>query len=160
MILARDPNTPDMFTDPAAKKPLANWAPAPVRAAPPPKRPPGWDMRSKVSRAISAAMRDSELNRDEIAKRMTVFLDEDVTLNVLNQYASEASEHSIPAHRLAALAHALDRADLLNLLTHPLGCEVVEQRWLPAIEDAQLAVDIEEKKKRQAQVRSLWRGRG
>lgn len=148
-----------MFASQQAKPDLASWAPAPVKTPPPPKRPPGWNMRSAISRAISAAMKDSELTRDEIARRMSEFLDEDVTLNVLNQYASEASEHSIPAHRLSALAFALDRADLLNLLTNPLGCEVVETRWLPAIEDAQLAVEIEEKRARQQHVRKKWRGR-
>jgi hypothetical protein len=158
--MKRDPNTPDLFPAAAQAPTLATWSPAPVKIPAQPPKPPGWDLRCRISRAVSKAMRESQLERDEIARRMSEFLDdEDISTNMLNQYASEASEHSVPAHRLAALAHAIERPDLLNLLTQPVGCEVVERRWLPAIEDARLTVDIEEKRARQQEVRRKWRGR-
>ncbi len=83
---------------------LLEWAPpAPyaeqdVRAA---------TLAGSISRAVAQTLRECTLDRTEVARRMSAFLGEPVSLAMLNAYASQAREdHSISAVRLLALMHA------------------------------------------------------
>jgi hypothetical protein len=89
-----------------------------------------------ICRAVSAALKDTDLSRESVAKRMSEFLGGDpVTVNMLNAYASPArEEHSISMARFVALLHATRDRRLLELLAEPLGWAVIEQKYLPMIE--------------------------
>jgi hypothetical protein len=120
----------------------------------------GWRLAERISRAVATALRDCDVARDEIARRMSAFLGEDVSPHMLNAYASAAREdHNISFARLIALSHALARLDLLDLGARSLGGAVVDQRYLPAIEEAVLIDEIEEREARRRTLRSKWRGR-
>jgi hypothetical protein len=116
-------------------------------------------IRDRIARAVSLVMRECELPRDEIARRMSAFLGEDVTLNMLDNYASQArSDATIPAHRLVALAEATGDHLALQVLVAPLDLAVIPSRFVPAIEDAILDDKIEELNRRRAQARRAWKG--
>ena len=92
-------------------------------------------LRGRIARAVAMVLRDSELPREAIVERMSEFLDEPVSLQVLNAYASQArEEHTISAIRLVALAHATGDMRALQVLVDPLDHTVISNRYLPAIE--------------------------
>lgn len=89
-----------------------------------------------ICRAVSAALKDTDQPRPEIARRMSDFLGGDpVTVNMLNAYASPAREdHPISVARFIALLHATKDRRLLELLAEPMGWTVIERKFLPMIE--------------------------
>jgi hypothetical protein len=89
-----------------------------------------------ICRAVSAALKGTDLCREDVAKRMSEFLGGDpVTINMLNRYASPASEeHSISLARFVALLHATKDRRLLELLAEMMGWTVIERKFLPMIE--------------------------
>lgn len=139
---------------------LLSWQPKPAPKVPTTGRPAGHDLAAKVSRAVAEALRETNLTRDEIAERMSAYLEEQVTKAMLDAYASQArGDHNISFHRLIALAHTLERPQLLEIGASAVDCVVVDQRWVPAIEEAMLADEIEELNRRREQARRKWRGR-
>lgn len=120
---------------PAQQLDLLDWTPpeatvrfddATVRAA---------TIQARVSKAISAALKDSGVDRAEIARRMSGFLGEPVTTNMLNAYASQAREdHAISVPRFMALMAATGDRRLLQLLAEDMGWAVIDKRHLPLIE--------------------------
>jgi len=146
----RDRRTPDLFS----------WEPKPTPVVKQVEKPEGHDLGFRISRSIADALRLSELSREEIARLMSVYLEEDITKGALDGYASAAREdHNISFKRLVALAHVLEAPELLDLGAAAVGCVVVDKRWLPAIEEAQIADEIEELTRRRESARRKWRGR-
>lgn len=97
-------------------------------------------LRARIAHAVSATMKASELSRDEIAGAMSGWLGEEVSVHMLNAYASEAREdHTIPYLRLLALVQVTNDTRLLQLGAELFGTSVVEDRWLPWVEVGQLA---------------------
>ncbi len=75
---------------------------------------------------VSAALKGDPRSRDEIAGAVSSLLDERVSLDMLNAYASEAREqHSIPLHRALALIAVTDRHDLLDMLVRRIGAALL-----------------------------------
>ena len=129
------PTQPDLldWTPPAA---TVRFEDRTVRAA---------SLAATLSKAVSTALRDSKIPREEIAARMSQWLGEDVTKNMLDAYASEAREdHVISLPRFMALLHATEDRRLLELLAEPLGWAVIERRYLPLIELASVQGKIDE----------------
>lgn len=63
-------------------------------------------LRARITHAVAETLRDCEHDRGEIARRMSEWLGEDVSKNMLDAYASEArDDHSISYLRLLALVH-------------------------------------------------------
>lgn len=88
-----------------------------------------------LCRAVSEALKDTKLNRNEVAAQMSEFLGDHVTVNMLNAYASPArQDHPISMARFISLLHATKDRRLLELLAEPLGWAVIERRHLPMIE--------------------------
>lgn len=88
-------------------------------------------LRSRIARAVSETLRDAEDRREDIAAAMSEWLGEDVTLNMLNAYASEAREdHSIPYLRLLALIHATSDVRLLQMGAEMFGHVVADNRYM------------------------------
>ncbi|CAA0129018.1 Uncharacterised protein [Starkeya nomas] len=99
-------------------------------------------------------------DRDEIAARMTAYLDEQISGHMLNAYASEArSEHIINIVRFIALIEATGDRRLLEFIASQFGWSVIEQRYLPAIS---LAERLEKRAKMDREIeadrRELKRG--
>ncbi|WP_316978009.1 DNA transposition protein [Shumkonia mesophila] len=102
-------------------------------------------LRARVAHAVSATLRDSGRDRDEVAAEMGAWLGENVTRNMLDAYASEARrEHTIPFLRLLALVHVTGDVRALQLAAEPFGHSVIEDRFLPWVEVGQLAIKKEE----------------
>jgi hypothetical protein len=103
----------------------------------------------KLCRGISQALKDSGHARGVIAERMTAFLGEDVTANMLNAYASPAREDQvINVVRFVALIHATQDRRLLELLAETFGWIVIERRYLRLIELAALQEQQDELRRR------------
>lgn len=110
-------------------EPVKAFEPHTVRAA---------TLGATISKGVSQALKDSELSREEVAARMSDFLDEAVGVPMLNAYASEAkSEHIINVVRFIALIEVTRDRRLLELIARRFGWSVIEQRYLPAIELAE-----------------------
>jgi hypothetical protein len=92
---------------------------------------------ARVSRAVATVLRDAAaagLSRDQIAERMSEYLDHRITRTALDAYASEArDDRTITTVRLLALLHATRDRRLLELLAEPFGWVVIERRHLPLI---------------------------
>jgi hypothetical protein len=120
---------------------LLSWQPPEVTPAVDPQQVRAETLRGRVARAVALVLRECELGRDEIAARMSEFLHEPVSLQMLNAYASQArEEHTISAIRLAALAHATGDARALAVLVAGTEWAIVERLHLPAIQ-AQIMAD-------------------
>lgn len=151
MALPRHPGQPDLL-DWQPPETVVAFEPAHVRAA---------TVAASIARAVAAALRDSPLSRGEVAARMTAYLGERVSKNMLDAYASEArQDHPIPVTRLIALMHATGDRRLLQLLAEPLGWAVIERRHLPAIEIAAVRDKEDELRKHREYLTRLARSGG
>lgn len=75
---------------------------------------------------VSVALKGDPRSRDEIAGAVSALLDERVSVDMLNAYASEArDQHSIPLHRALALIAVTDRHDLLDTLVRRIGAALL-----------------------------------
>lgn len=97
-------------------------------------------MRARIAKAISVMLTDTLYSRKEVAERMTDWLGEKVTENMLNAYASEArSDHSVSFLRMLALVHVTEDTRLLQIAAELVGHSVISDRYLPWVEVGQLA---------------------
>lgn len=107
-------------------KPVQAFVPREVRAA---------TLEGQLSRAVSVALRDCGMAREDVAQRMAAYLGADVAKSMLDAYASQAREgHTITIVRLMALIHVTRDRRLLELLAEPFGWTTIERRFLPMIE--------------------------
>ena len=133
----------DLLTDWTPPEPTVRFADVRVRAA---------GILALLCRGISAALSDCGKPRAEIARRMSGFLGQTVSKNMLDAYASEArDDHTIGLPRFIALLHATRDRRLLELIAEPLGWAVIERRHVPLIKLAQVHEKTEELR-RQADV--------
>lgn len=117
----RDTFTTDLFRDFEPPKVVERFDVERVRAV---------TASGRVARAVSETLRECGRDRSIIAKLMTDFLEEEVTGQMLDAYASPArTTHNIPAHRLIALAAVTKDARLLNVLLADAGFIAVEQKY-------------------------------
>lgn len=91
-------------------------------------------LESLLALAVSTSLKDHEIDRAEVARRMTDYLGLEagaITASMLNAYASQAkSEHVINGARLVALCAVLGDIRPLALLAEELGYAVVEPRYV------------------------------
>ncbi|MEX0366691.1 MAG: hypothetical protein AB3N22_11520 [Ruegeria sp.] len=122
----RDPNTLDMFTD---------WQPPQVAVSLPPEVTTGGNLASQIARAVSRALKASDLSREQIAGAMSDYLGEEISKNMLDAYASEAREsHRITLERFVALIHVTEQHGLLGFVAEHFGLIVVPERYSDLIE--------------------------
>jgi len=129
----------------AAQMDLLAWqAPEVVRAFDP-ATVRGGTLAARIARAVSVALNDCPLSREEVAKRMSVYLGVRVSKAMLDAYASAAREdHAISLPRFMALIDATGDRRLLELLAEGFGWAVIERRHLPLIEMAAVQERINE----------------
>jgi hypothetical protein len=115
----------------------------------------------RLCKAISAALDECGKPRERVAEAMSAFLGTRVSLNMLNAYASEAREnHQISAVRFVALIHATGDRRLLELLADGFGWAVIERRYLPLIDLAQVREREDELGRTADAIRREARARG
>lgn len=101
-------------------------------------------VRARVARAVSETLRDCGMPREDVARRMGEVLGEEVSVNMLNAYASEArAEHSIPYLRLLALVQVTGDFRALQLAAEGADAIVVSRAVVPWINHAVEAQRIE-----------------
>jgi hypothetical protein len=124
-------------------------------------------LRGRIARSVALVLKESTMSRDDIARRMSDFLGEEVSKAMLDAYASQArEEHTISAIRLVALAHATDDIGALQILIDPLDHAVVPNRYVCAIEAeikseraAELERAADEMRQEASAARRQWRAR-
>ncbi len=91
-------------------------------------------LRAKLARAVSETLKESDLSREEIASKMSDWLEEDVSRNMLDAYASEArEEHTITYLRIIALIHVTGDSRIMQIGADRFGHIVVDkkyQKWI------------------------------
>ncbi len=128
---------------------LLDWTPPEPVAAFAPEQVRGATLEARIARAVSVALQDSKFTREEIAGRMSAWLGEKVSLNMLNAYASVArQDHPIGLSRFLALVQATGDRRLLELLAEPFGWAVIERRHVPLIEMAAIREQEDELRRR------------
>lgn len=97
-------------------------------------------LRSRIAKAVSETLKSARMPRGQVAAKMSDWLGEDVSKNMLDAYASEArEEHTIPFLRVLALLHVTGDVRLLQLGAELFGHSVVDDKFLPWVEAGQLA---------------------
>jgi len=87
---------------------------------------PATELRVKIARAMSQAMKCSTHDRYEIAARMSRILGRDVSKHMLDAYAAASRETHIPNLEFCiAFDSATEQHELLNLHAALLGCSVL-----------------------------------
>lgn len=114
---------------------LNDWTPPAATVAFDDSRVRAADLMGQISRVVGASLADAVLTRAEIAQRMSDFLGDTVTVNMLNAYSSQArGEHVITLPRFIALIHATGDRRLMEWLAAPLRWSVIDSKHLPLIE--------------------------
>ena len=122
----RDTRTLDMFND---------WQPPKVAMSLPPEVTSGGNLNSQIARAISRALKNSDMSRADIAEGMSKYLGKNITENILNAYASEGREsHKITLERAMALIHVTEEYGLLGFIAEPFDLAVVPTKFSDIIE--------------------------
>lgn len=110
---------------------LLNWEPPQIVKRYDEERVRTHSLNHKISRAIAETLSETELERADVARRMSEFLGEEVSRNMLNAYASPAREdHNISYVRLLALMHATNDVRLLQIGAEMFGHVVAENKYL------------------------------
>lgn len=85
---------------------------------------------ARIKQAISRAIKESSLSREEIAKRMSTDLDESISASMIDQYTSEANErHNIPAYRLVSLFVVTGDVRVINAMLADTGVVAVADKY-------------------------------
>lgn len=147
----RDPLTLDLFRD---------WQPPQVAVTLPGDAPRGGTLGGRIARALSQAMANSSLSREEIASAMTEYLGELVTKNMLDAYASQArEEHRISLERFIALVEVTGATGLLGFVAEAFGMVVVPAKYADLIELHFIDEQLQTLEARRAAKASNWRAK-
>jgi len=110
-------------------------------------------LAGEVSRWLSEALTDCEDDRPTIARKLGEFLGVEITVNMLDKYASEAAEeHIINLVRFIGLVKVTGDRRLINHIAEKIGCIVVPEEYGDLIE---LAQQEEQLKRAERKVRAL-----
>ncbi len=117
------------FKDWTPPDPVVAFAPERIRAA---------SLSSEAAKVISETLAASELGREGVAAAMSAYLGREISLNMLDKYASEAAEdRQMNVVILAALIAVTDDRRVLQWLAEKQGWIVVPDRYRTVIELAQ-----------------------
>lgn len=135
-------------------EPIASYPEEMVRAA-----TIGARISKAVSLTLSEAKREAgdDLERADVARRMSEFLGDKVSENMLNAYASESRDaHNISVVRALAMMHATGDYRLFKLIAEQLGFTIIDKKYESAVREAMIAEKLEELR---AELDHLRRGR-
>ncbi|PWR26004.1 DNA transposition protein [Zavarzinia aquatilis] len=138
---------------------LLGWEPPALVERYDERRVRAGSLRGQIARAVAETLTDSELDRDEIARRMSDYLGEDVSRSMLDAYASQAKEdHTISYVRLVALVEVTGDPRPLQLAAELTGRAVIEGRYVHAIRAEMIREKREELDREEKSARRLWKG--
>ncbi len=107
-----------------------SYAPETVAPAISPERVKTASLRVKTAKALDAAIRDDRREREELARELSDYLDEPITVGRINDWASEAkSDRNIPAYVLIALTIVLNSEQILNALLEYTRLMVTDRKY-------------------------------
>ena len=93
------------------------------------------DLANQIARTISHALRETELDRDEVADKMSAYLGRKISRDILDKWSSEASENNrIQFDAFIALIDATGATDLLGFAPEKFGFSVVSNHYRKVIE--------------------------
>lgn len=128
MSKRRDTLTPDLFT----------WSPPKVAAGYEEVVAGRGTLDNRISRTLSRALKDAKergTSREAIAKAMSQFLGRVISEDMLNKWASEASEgHRITLDAFIALIEATGAYDLFGLVVSNFRFVAVPEKYGDIIE--------------------------
>lgn len=115
-----------------------------------------------IAAGVGHALKDDPRSRAEVAGAMGALIGDEVSVYMLDAYASEAREqHNISAGRWLALIAATDRYDILDAATRRIGCGVLVGEEMHTARlghlDRQIAQLQAEKKRLQTVARPIRR---
>lgn len=141
MKKSRDIHTLDLFRDYQPEEDVA------ARIAP--EITKGGTLNVQIARVVAHACQRSGKTREEIAKEMSAYLDQTITINMLDAYASPAREnHKITLERFIALLDATDCYGLLAFICQFVGYVAVPERYADIIEIWRNDREIEERQRK------------
>lgn len=93
-------------------------------------------LEARIARAVSFVMKESGKSRPQLAYEMSEFLGEDIGVNMLNAYGSEARvRHVINVARFIGLLQATKDMRLLQMIADIFGLAVLPKEMVGSIED-------------------------
>jgi len=123
---------------------LNDWKPPEIVKRYDPKVVQTVTLRARIAHAIAETMKTSGLTREKIAEEMSAWLGEDVSVNMLDAFASEAKEtHTISFVRVLALIHVTGDVRMLNVGAELFEHAVIPEKFTAAVEEAMLSEKIE-----------------
>lgn len=141
MKKSRDIHTLDLFRDYQPEEDVA------ARIAP--EITKGGTLNVQIARVVAHACQQSGKTREKIAKEMSAYLDQTITVNMLDAYASPAREnHKITLERFIALLDATDCYGLLAFICQFVGYVAVPERYADIIEIWRNDREIEERQRK------------
>ena len=100
---------------------------------------------ARTARSVSEILKGDKRDRSVIAAEMSVLLSDEVTLNMLNNYASPALEtHNISFGRMKALIAATNRVDIFDREVRDIGLSVLDGDDIYAAQASHLRSEIAE----------------
>lgn len=141
MKKSRDIHTLDLFRDYQPEEDVA------ARIAP--EITKGGTLNVQIARVVAHACQQSGKTREKIAKEMSAYLDQTITVNMLDAYASPAREnHKITLERFIALLDATECYGLLAFICQFVGFVAVPERYADIIEIWRNDREIEERQRK------------
>lgn len=121
-----------------------------------------WSMRGRIARGVAVTLEECAKTREEIATEMSDFLSAEVSLAMINKYASvSAEDKTISLDRAIALIAVTGDARFLGAELGRIGKAIIDARYLAAVEAAYYGeIADEAAAKRQAALRDLRKGGG
>lgn len=145
----RDRLTPDLFND---------WQPPEVAVSMPADAVRGGTLRTQIARAVSRALKDCGKSREQVAAAMSAYLDQEISKNMLDAYASPSrEEHHISLERFVALIDATGSFGLLGFIASEFGHVVVPEKYRDLIEMHMIDEQLEKQNARKQALMARWK---
>ena len=148
MAKPRDTLTLDLF----------EWQPPQVAVRMPAETVRGGTLRTQIARAVSQALKECDRSRDEVAAAMSDYLNQEVSKNMLDAYASPSrDEHHISLERFVALIEATGSYGLLGFVADHFDHVVVPSKYSDLIELHMVEEQIERQTQRKQALQARWK---
>ena len=145
-MATRDNRTLDLFE---WEPPIIEHVETDVRSA---------SFRGRLSRAISATLKECGIDRAAVTEAMTALLGAPVTEHVLNRAASESSEeHMLNPERLWALCRVTNDWRPIAVFLEGSDKVIIDKIFLGAVREAMATAEIERLEKVKRAARMQWR---
>ena len=111
---------------------------------------------ARIARTVAEVLKNDDRDRSVIAAEMSVLLSDEVTINILNNYASPAqAQHNISFSRMLALIAVTNRFDLLDRELRAIGAAVLVGEEIYTAEIGQIDSEIEKLLRRKKDLKRI-----